>query len=60
MTLNKIGVLLKGVLIDLRTRNFVHLKTSLCERCAHARQRAHNLTSPQRTLFPYKTVKVHL
>ena len=28
-TLNSIAVLLKGVLIDLQSRNFVHTKTSL-------------------------------
>ena len=32
-TLNNIRVLRKGVLIDLRARNFVHAKTSLRARC---------------------------
>ena len=31
-TLNSIGVLLDGVLINLRALNFVHMKTSLCAR----------------------------
>ena len=44
--LNNIQVLLKGVLINLRTRNFVHAKTSLRTRCVHARHRARNLSSP--------------
>ena len=46
MTLNNIGVPLKGVLIDLRARNFVHVKIFLRARCAHARYRASNLSSP--------------
>ena len=45
-TLNNIRVLLKSVLIDLRARNFVLAKTSLCARCVHARHRARNLSSP--------------
>ena len=45
-TLNSIGVLLKGVLIDLHARNFLHAKTSLRARCVHARDRARNLSSP--------------
>ena len=40
------GVLPKGVLIDLRARNFVHAKTSLSARCVHVRHRARNLASP--------------
>ena len=43
-----IGALLKGVLFDLRARNFVHAKVSLPARCVHARHRAHNLSSPVR------------
>ena len=44
--LKNFRVLLNGVLIDLRARNFVHAKTSLRARCMHARQRARNLLSP--------------
>ena len=32
-TLNKIGVLLKDVLIDLSARNFVHTETTLHAHC---------------------------
>ena len=39
------GVLPKGVLINLRTRNFVHGITSLRARRAHSRHRARNLSS---------------
>ena len=46
ITLNNIRVLLKSVLIDLRARKFVHVRTSLCARCVHARHRARNLSSP--------------
>ena len=45
-TLNNIRVLRKGVLTDLRARNFVHAKTSLRARCVHAYHRAYNLSSP--------------
>ena len=45
-TLNKIGVLLKSILIYLSARNFVHAKTYLRARCVHARNRARNLSSP--------------
>ena len=45
-TLSSTGILLKGVLIDLRAHNFVHAKTSLRVRCVHARNRARNLSSP--------------
>ena len=45
-TLNRIRVLLKGVLTDLRERNFIRTKTFLCARCVHARHHAHNLSSP--------------
>ena len=41
-----IGVLPKGVVIDLRARNFVHAITSLRAWCAHARHRLRNLSSP--------------
>ena len=44
-TLNNMQALLKSVLIDLRTRNFVHAKTSLRARCLHIRHRARNLSS---------------
>ena len=44
--LNNIRVLLKSGLIDLRARNFVHAKTSLCARCVHARNCVCNLSSP--------------
>ena len=40
------GVLLQGVLIDLRARNFVHVKTSLRARCVQSRHRERNLSSP--------------
>ena len=43
--LNNVGVLPKGVLVDLRARNFVHAVTSLHARCVHARHRARNLSS---------------
>ena len=46
-TLNNIGILLKGVLIDLRARNFVHAKTSLRACWVHAHHRAHNLSNPE-------------
>ena len=45
-TLNNIGLLLKGVSIDLHARNFVHTKISLCARWAHADERERNLSSP--------------
>ena len=45
MTLNNIGVLIKGVVIDLRVRNFVHAKISLRARCAHARHHVRSLSS---------------
>ena len=45
-TLNNIRMLFKSVLIDLRARDFVHAKRFLRARCVHARQRAHNLSSP--------------
>ena len=35
----------KGVLIDLSARNFVHAKTSLCTRCVHACYPTQNLSS---------------
>ena len=38
--------LLKGVLFDLRARNFVHARISLRVSCVHARHRARNLLSP--------------
>ena len=41
--------IVKGVLIDLRARNFVHIKTSLRARGVHACHRAHNLSSPDQT-----------
>ena len=44
--LNSIGVLLKGVSIDLHAPNFMHVKTSLHARCVHACNRVHNLSSP--------------
>ena len=46
ITLNNIGALLKGVLFDLRARNFVHARIFLHARCVHARHRARNLPSP--------------
>ena len=46
MTINKIGVLLKSVSIDLHAHNFVYAKTYLFTRCMHARHRACSLLSP--------------
>ena len=46
-SLNNIRVLLKSVLTDLRARNFVRAKTSLCARYVHALHRARNLSSPE-------------
>ena len=43
--LHNIGVLPKGVLIDLCARKFVDAITPLRARCAHARHRVHNLSS---------------
>ena len=49
-------------MIDLRARNFVHAKTSLCARCAHTRHRARNLSSPELSssstiiLYPLRNV----
>ena len=40
------GVVLKGVFIDLRAGNFVHAKTQLRASCVHARHRVRNLLSP--------------
>ena len=51
--LNNIGVLLNGVLIDLRTRNFMHAKTYLRALNMHARLRARNLSSPDCGLLKY-------
>ena len=51
MGLNKIGVLLKSVLIDLHAHNFIHTKTYLHARCMHACQCAHNLLSPVTELY---------
>ena len=45
-TLHRIGVLLKGILIESHVRNFVHAKISLRACCVHARHRACNLSSP--------------
>ena len=36
----------KGVLTDLRARNFVHAKTSLSARCVHVPHRVRNLLIP--------------
>ena len=47
-TLYNIRVILKGVLIDSRARNFVHAKTFLRARCVQARHRARNLSSPDK------------
>ena len=46
-TLNNIQVLLKGVLIDLCARNFMHVKTSLHACCMHACHHVCNLSSPE-------------
>ena len=46
-TLNNIGVLHKGVLIDLHARNFMHSKIFLRACCVHACHRAWNLSSPE-------------
>ena len=48
-TLNNVGVLVKSVLIDLRTHNFMHSKISVCAHCMHAHHHAHNLLSPVTT-----------
>ena len=40
------GVLLKGVLIDLGANNFVHTITSLHARCVRTHHHACNLSSP--------------
>ena len=42
-----VQVQLKGVLTDLRARNFVYAKTSLRARCMYARHRACNLSGPK-------------
>lgn len=52
---NMMQALLKSVLIDLRTRNFVHAKTSLRARCLHIRHRARNLSSLVVTSFLYQS-----
>ena len=52
-TLNNIRVLLKGISIDLRARNFVHAKTFLRARCVYARHRARNLSSPASFAYIY-------
>lgn len=52
---NMMQALLKSVLIDLRTRNFVHAKTSLCARCLHIRHRARNLSGLVVTSFLYQS-----
>ena len=44
--LNNIRAQLKSILIDLRARNFVQVKTSLCARCMQARHHIRNLSSP--------------
>ena len=44
-TLNTIGVLLTGVLVDLCAHNFVHTKTSLHAHCMHTRNHVHNLST---------------
>ena len=51
--LNNIGVLLNGVLIDLRTRNFMHAKTYLRALNVHARHRESNLSSRDCGLLKY-------
>ena len=63
MTLDNMGVILKGVWIDLcfnwiDARNFVHEKISLRKRCTHARHQAHNLWSP--ALFFLSAVFIYL
>ena len=44
--LNNIRAQLKSILIDLRARNFVQVKTSLRARCMQARHHMRNLSSP--------------
>ena len=46
------GVLPKGVLIDLCAYNFVHAKTSLHTRCMHAHHSTCNLLSPDSSNLP--------
>ena len=60
MTLNKIGVLLKGVLIDLHAHNFEHSKTSLLLHCLHGHHHKHNLSSPyvKRNEKNYKNLEI--
>ena len=60
MTLNKIGVLLKGVLIDLHAHNFEHSKTSLLLHCLHGHHHNHNLSSPdvKRKEKNYKNLEI--
>ena len=43
ITLNSIGILLKGVLIDLCAHNFMHVETSLCTYYLHAHHHVWNL-----------------
>ena len=56
--LNNIQVLLKIVLIDLLSHNFVHVKTSVCARCMHTHHHAHNQLSPAKypKLVPVSSV----
>ena len=56
-TLSSIGILLKGVLTDLRARNFVHAKTSLRAICrALLQQHQIILTIRFLTIFEIKTI----
>ena len=48
------GVLPKGVFIDLSAHNFMHVIASFRERCVHARHRARNLSSPGKLLEDMK------
>ena len=59
-TLNNIGVLLTGVLFDLRGRKFVHAKISLRAHCVHARHRARNLSSPETTYISKQIMRLSL
>lgn len=47
LTLNNIGMLLKGILTYLLVHNFVHAKTSLHAHWVHDHHCACNLSSPE-------------
>ena len=55
--LSNIGVLRKGVFIDLRARNFMHAITYLRARCAHARHRARSSASPDSLVYVFRFLR---